>query len=107
MTGRPVDFSVSEGIRDLPQIERVLEIGLLILIAANVMAVVLESVSEIQESYSVLFRYFEMFSVVIFSVEYATRIVICVRELRYKEPIRGRIKYAMSFLAISKRKVNL
>lgn len=53
---------------------RALELGLITLIFLNIAAIFLESVEEINREYGNLFRSFENFSVVIFSVEYVLRI---------------------------------
>ena len=44
------------------------------LIVLNVLAIILESYNEITTNYRLLFEYFEIFSVVIFSVEYILRL---------------------------------
>ena len=48
----------------------IVDIFLFVLILLNVTAVCLESVKFIRESYSTSFLYFEIFSVIIFSIEY-------------------------------------
>ena len=51
---------------------------LVVLILVNVLAVILESVGDIQESYGAFFFAFEVFSVTIFTVEYLARLWVVV-----------------------------
>ena len=43
---------------------------------------------------------FEMFSIIVFSIEYISRIWICVEDKRYQSSIKGRLKYMVSPMAI-------
>ena len=76
------------------------ELALIALIVLNVAAVVVESVREIGERYADFFRWFEVASVTVFSIEYVTRLVLCVRQPEYRRPVVGRIRWASTPLAI-------
>ncbi|MBN4072463.1 ion transporter [Crocinitomix catalasitica] len=71
-----------------------------LLIALNVLAIVLESVKEINEEYSQFFAYFEIFSVVIFTIEYFLRIWSAVEIPKYSHPILGRLRYLITPLVV-------
>ncbi len=73
---------------------------LLALILLNVAAVIAESVEPIGTRYRDAFRFFEIFSVIIFSCEYALRLWACVEDPRYSGAVRGRLRYALSPLAL-------
>jgi len=73
---------------------------LLALILLNVAAVVAESVQPLGDRFAAGFRLFEIFSVVIFTGEYVLRLWACVEDPRYSHPLRGRLRYAMSPLAL-------
>jgi voltage-gated potassium channel len=73
---------------------------LLALIILNVAAVVAESVQPVGERYREAFRLFENFSVIIFTCEYLLRVWVCVENPRYRHPIKGRLRYAVSPLAL-------
>lgn len=75
---------------------------LIALILANVAAVVLESVPEIEESHSAVLTAFDFFSVLIFTVEYVLRIWIAPEHPAYFtfSPARARLRYALSFHAL-------
>ena len=75
---------------------------IVILILANVAAVVLESVPAVEEAYSALLQAFDAFSVAVFTVEYALRLWIAPEHPLYIAftPLRARLKYALSFHAL-------
>lgn len=60
----------------------------------------LESVHSIAVEYADLLRGFEILSVVVFTIEYILRIWSCPVDKRYSGGIGGRIKYAISFMAL-------
>ncbi len=72
------------------------------LISANVLAVILETVPALSEAYGTFFRYFDIVSVIIFTVEYVLRVWSCTadRARDYGHPIKGRIKFILSPLGI-------
>ncbi len=76
---------------------------LISLILLNVVANVVESVPEIGQAYMPWFHGFELFSVAIFSVEYVLRLVCCIEgdDPRFHHPVRGRLRWATSPLAIT------
>lgn len=83
---------------DIPS--RVWDIFIMILITTNVFAVILETVPELHFKYSSFFKWFEIFSVVIFTMEYILRLWSVTVVESYKNPILGRVKYGLKFLSI-------
>jgi voltage-gated potassium channel len=81
-------------------IDKIVAAGLILLIVLNVAAVVLETVDEYNLRYGHIFQAFEIFSVAIFSIEYLLRIWIAPLDERYAKPFWGRIKYALSPMAL-------
>lgn len=73
---------------------------IMILIAANVAAVMLETVDTLQASYGSFFYWFEIFSVVVFTIEYIARIWSAVEDPNYQGPISGRVEFASRPLLI-------
>lgn len=75
---------------------------LILLITLNVVAIVLESVGWIYKAYHPQFWYFELFSVAIFTVEYLARVwsSIDLEDCKDRSPIRGRIRYMLSPIAL-------
>ena len=75
--------------------------GLLaIVIVLNVTAVILESVVPLYQQYQRWFQVFEVVSVAIFTVEYVGRVWSAIEDPRYSSGWRGRLRYAMTPMAI-------
>jgi voltage-gated potassium channel len=81
-------------------VERIVAIFLMILIVLNSVAVVLETVEELNARYSSIFNALEMVSVTVFTVEYLLRLWIAPLNPRYSQPFWGRVKYAFSLMAL-------
>ncbi len=79
---------------------RATDLFLFVLIALNVVAVIVETVEDLATQYAVVFLYFEVFSVAVFTVEYVLRLWTCVADPRYARTIRGRIRFAGSWHAV-------
>ncbi|MCO7189701.1 MULTISPECIES: ion transporter [unclassified Pseudoalteromonas] len=81
-----------------------IDVFLITLIIANVIAIVLESVPALATRYHSLFFYIEVISVAIFTIEYLLRLWCCVDKLEFKHisgsNIRKRLRYVFSPLAI-------
>lgn len=76
------------------------DIAILTLISLNVLAVILETVQTIHENYGVYFYWFEIFSVIVFSVEYLLRVWASNSQPKYAKPFRGRIKFMLTPMAL-------
>ena len=75
---------------------KIFDFFLIILIVANVIALILETVPSINANYHEFFTWFELISVVIFSLEYVFRLYACVEDKRYHNSIKGRIRFALT-----------
>lgn len=80
--------------------ERIFEIVLISVILLNILGIVLESVKEVNEKYHDFFHDFEIFSMVFFTLEYIARIYSIVENPKYRHPVKGRLKYVTTALAI-------
>jgi len=77
------------------------DISILGLIFLNVMAVIVASVTSIQNQYSHFLCAFEIISVVVFSFEYILRLWSCTSDKgHYSNPIRGRMRFALNPMAL-------
>jgi voltage-gated potassium channel len=76
--------------------------GLILLILANVLAVVLETVEPLAQAHADFFEWFEIVSVAIFAVEYAARLYAATENPRdrFRHPLWGRLRFALTPLAI-------
>lgn len=76
------------------------DIFLITLIGLNVLVIILESIVPLRVKYESEFNYFEIFSVVIFSVEYILRLWTANVNPAYRKPFTGNLRYAFTPLAI-------
>jgi voltage-gated potassium channel len=74
--------------------------ALLVLIALNIVAVVIETVPSIQRQWGRALLRFEWFSVAVFSAEYVVRVWAAPADPRYAGRIRGRLRYMITPMAI-------
>ena len=81
-------------------VARFVSLLLMMLIMCNVVAVILASDSIIYQDLQSAFDGFELFSIAIFSVEYLTRVWVCVENPKYQQPVKGRLKYMVSPMAL-------
>ena len=70
------------------------------LIILNVLAVMLETVEELSLSFAPFFEAFEVFSVAIFTIEYLLRVWSCTADENYSRPFLGRLRFALTPLAL-------
>ena len=82
---------------------RHVDIFLIVLIISNVIAVMLESEPALSEKYKTEFFIFELFSVLIFSIEYVLRVWSCVEDKKYKGMTKrkARFRFAITLNAIT------
>ena len=73
---------------------------LMLLIMGNVVAVILASDKTIYTGFQTFFDNFELFSIIVFSLEYLARTWVCVENPRYHSSFSGRLKYMVSPMAI-------
>ena len=76
------------------------DIFVLALILLNVVAVILGTVKSIELRHQTALRWFEVFSVAIFTIEYLARLWACVSQKGYERPVIGRLKFIIRPIAI-------
>ncbi len=79
---------------------RLFNAGMLGLISLNVLVVVLETEQALYQRYAAFFKAFDTASVVIFTVEYVLRLWICTLDVRFRPLVGGRIRFALTPMAI-------
>lgn len=72
------------------------QIFIVLLISANVIMVILETEDAIKNPYGYLFNPFEIFSVIVFTLEYVGRIIVCTLNPKYQNTKFGRIRFLIS-----------
>ena len=75
---------------------RAFQIFIVGLISANVVMVILETEEAIKNPYGFLFNPFEIFSVIIFTIEYAGRIIVCTLNPKYANKKYSRLRFVLS-----------
>jgi len=78
------------------RLSRRFDLFIMIMIFLNMIAVIMETVDAGYVKYDRLFEWFEIISVVVFTLEYAGRIWTCTLIERYSHPIKGRIQFILS-----------
>ncbi len=76
------------------------DVALVAMILANVLAAVLGSMSDVTRHYSTFLEGFALFSAIVFSIEYVAWLWSCTAKRDYRRPILGRLRYALTPLAL-------
>lgn len=82
------------------KLERYINYFIISLISLNILAMIFETCKSLYQPYSHLFYDFEVFSVVVFTVEYLLRVWSITSSPEYSHPIKGRIRYIFSFISV-------
>lgn len=77
--------------------DKIINAFIIFLIISNVLVVILETVPWIHDRYVTFFYYFDLISVIIFTIEYVLRVWSCDHDPRYSHTFFGRLKYMFSF----------
>lgn len=80
--------------------ERVFVAAMSALIMVNAVAVVTETEPRIYVGNEEFFEKLEFFSVIVFSLDYATRLWTCTVHPKFADPFWGRIRYIFSFMGL-------
>jgi voltage-gated potassium channel len=72
------------------------QIFIMTLITANVLMVILETEDSIKNPYGYLFNPFEIFSVIVFTIEYVSRIVVCTLNPNYQNLRFARLRFVFT-----------
>lgn len=73
---------------------------ILTLIFLNVLAGIIGTVAAIEQQFGAYLYAFEVFSVVVFTIEYIARVWACTAVPRYAHPVWGRIRFILSPMAL-------
>ena len=93
-------FEVLEAGRPGDRVSQAVDLIIALLIVLNVLALILGTVAEVYQKAPRAFQWFEAASVIAFTVEYAARVWSCTSDPRYSGPVRGRLRFIVSPLAI-------
>ena len=76
-------------------LSRGMNIGLMVLIFLNVLTVILETVPSLANTHGPYLKTFEVFSVLVFTIEYVLRVWVCDRDSKHTG-FKGRAKFMLS-----------
>ncbi len=93
-------YEILEPSWDQGKLSSAIDIFLILLILGNVAVILLETVDPYSTLLYPFFRFFELFSVIIFTVEYLLRLWTCTVDPQYSSPFTGRLRYAVTPLAL-------
>jgi len=93
-------WQVVEAARKGDHLSRGFDISILALIFLNVLAVIIGTVQSVEQRFGEILYQFEVFSVVIFTAEYAARVWSCVTDKRFASPWRGRLRFVFTPMAL-------
>jgi voltage-gated potassium channel len=91
---------ILEGAAANDRLGRAIDYLIIGLIVLNIAALVAETVDEVRRDYRLGFRALEVVSVLVFTCEYLARIWSCTVVPKYAHPLRGRLRYALTPLAL-------
>jgi voltage-gated potassium channel len=93
-------YECLEVARDGDVTSRITDAIVLAMILANVAVVIVESTEPQDRPLPAFYDWFEALSVAFFTVEYLLRLWVTVEAARYRHPILGRVRWALSPLAL-------
>lgn len=93
-------YQILESGEDTVARGKAINICLMALVVLNVIAVIVESLPSIPDTYSPVFYGFEIFSVIVFTIEYVTRIWVSVESPLYSGKFFGRLRFSFTPMAL-------
>ena len=81
-------------------VSRIFRICIMALILINVVSVIYETTLHPDARAASLFGELELFSVIVFTLEYLARLWTCTKDPRFRRPVMGRLRFAITALAI-------
>ncbi len=92
-------YEIVEAAREGDRASRVFDLFIMFLIAANVLAVIFETVPSMWK-WAIWFQAFDEISLTIFTLEYVTRLWVCTIDPRHRGSVRGRLKFMRTPMAL-------
>ncbi|MDD1676840.1 MAG: ion transporter [Methanomicrobiales archaeon] len=78
----------------------IFDVFMITLITLNVLVVTIETIPGLHETYLLAFTIFDIFSVIVFTIEYILRLWVITVSPAYQRPVLGRLRYAITPLAL-------
>jgi voltage-gated potassium channel len=81
-------------------ISQLINLYIISIVLLNVIVVILETEASIYNEYGGFFLVFDSISAILFTLEYVVRLWVCTENPKYAAPVRGRLRYAISFMSL-------
>jgi len=97
MTNKAIQraYEILEGVTD-DKATKAFQIFIISLISVNVLVVIIETEESVLDEYGYLFTPFEVFSIIIFTGEYAGRLIVCKLNPKYQNSRFGIIRFVFT-----------
>ncbi len=89
-------YEILEATQPADRVSRSVQGFIIVLIVLNVGAVVFATVDSIYQPYQRYFQAFELFSVIVFTIEYLLRVWVCTEDPEYNRPLVGRLRFMVT-----------
>jgi len=93
-------FEIIEVAHHGDRASRAFDIVIISLISLNILGVILSTVRSVDAAIGTYLRWFEIFSVIVFTIEYILRVWTSDLKTGEHDPVRGRLRYMASPMAI-------
>ncbi|HEX2950441.1 MAG TPA: ion transporter [Armatimonadota bacterium] len=93
-------FELVEPTQDDCLVDKAFNLFIIALIFTNQITIILSSMQSFQQRYHDLFICVEITTIIIFTIEYCLRIWSCTSMKRYRHPLWGRLRYAVTPLVL-------
>lgn len=93
-------YEILEGSPNRDPKARLFQWFIITLILLNVVAVILATEAPLYEKHQFYFEWFELVSVVVFTIEYVLRVWVCTESKQFARPVVGRLRYMVTWGAI-------
>lgn len=88
-------FEIVETAHPGDRASKAFDLFIVVLILLNVAAMILQTIDSVYSAAKAFFYWFEVVSVLIFTIEYALRIWSCTADRSITSPVLGRVRYAL------------
>ncbi len=82
------------------RLSKICDFFIIVLIFLNVLAVFLSTVKPLEARFAAVFYWFEVFSVLVFTLEYLARAWSCVTQKEFSAPVTGRLRFLLKPMSV-------
>ncbi|HEB72903.1 MAG TPA: hypothetical protein ENI77_09815 [Nitrospirae bacterium] len=97
---RQTVFEILEGTSRYQKTSNALIAFIMSIVVLSCIAIVIETVEPLSVKFFNALRLFDIFSIIVFTIEYALRVWACVESPKYRHPFYGRIRFMLTPMAL-------